>query len=309
MAQYDISSKVLYADYERDFIAFALGTEGFEILEPIPVELPSVQMRITDAPMKVRLSDGTEAIVLIEFQTETSTDAMEYRIAEYVGRLLHEHQLPVYVTIIYLAATAGASDPGGLTYNLGNTFAYGLRYQVIRMSEIDGQAIVNQKSPVGLVPFTPLMKRPEDVTKADWLERCVDTVLQIPLESAEKRRDYVASFCVLANLVYEDNVISTLVKEVQTMIDLENSVFIKMFTEKDREKVHDEGSRTGRLEAYTDALLQIIKQEFGNRGVRELEPHISAIDDEQKLARLITLALQASSVEALKQVLSQLSEN
>ena len=51
MAQYDISSKVLFADYERDFIALTLGTQDFEILGPIPTEFPSVQMRMTDAPM------------------------------------------------------------------------------------------------------------------------------------------------------------------------------------------------------------------------------------------------------------------
>ena len=44
MARYDISSKVLFQDYERDFIALALGTYDFEILGPIPIEFPSVQM-------------------------------------------------------------------------------------------------------------------------------------------------------------------------------------------------------------------------------------------------------------------------
>jgi len=46
MAEYDITSKVLFRDYGRDFIALALGIQEFEILEPIPIELPSVQMRI-----------------------------------------------------------------------------------------------------------------------------------------------------------------------------------------------------------------------------------------------------------------------
>lgn len=196
MAKYDITSKVLFQDYERDFIALALGNRDFEILEPIPIEFPSVQMRMTDAPMKVRLSDGTEAIVHIEFQTETSADPMEYRIAEYIGRLIHEYRIPVYVTVIYLAPSAGVNDPGGYAYNLSDTFAYVLRYQVIRINEIDGQTILERKAPIGLIPFTPLMKRPEDISKEGWLQRCVRTVLEIPLESEETglHRQFLYSF-------------------------------------------------------------------------------------------------------------------
>ena len=93
------------------------------------------------------------------------------------------------------------------------------------------------------------------------------------------------------------------------MIDIENSAVIRMFTEnvgiKEREKGHVEGSREGKVEAYTDAVLQIIQQEFGQRGMQEVEPRIRAIDDEQKLASLITPALQATSVEAFKKALEQ----
>ncbi len=308
MARYDISSKVLFQDYERDFIALALGTYDFEILGPIPIEFPSVQMRMTDAPMKVRLSDGTEAIVHIEFQTETSDDPMEFRIAEYIGRLIHEYRLPVYVTVIYLGPSAGVSDPGGYAYNRDDIFAYALRYQIIRMAEIDGQTTLERKSPIGLIPFTSLMKRPEDVSKEEWLDRCVQTVLEIPLENEEKKRDYIASFCLLSNLVYEMDLVQKLVKEVQTMIDFENLPLIKMFTEKARVEERREAEVKAleeRREAYIDALLQIVKQEFGKRGAEDLEPRIRAIADGQKLARLITPALQSPSVEAFKEVLEQ----
>ncbi|MBI1928098.1 hypothetical protein HYR99_28120 [Candidatus Poribacteria bacterium] len=305
MAQYDITSKVLFQDYKRDFIALTLGEQDFEILGPIPIEFPSVQMRMTDAPMRVRLSDGTEAIVHIEFQTETSADPMEFRIAEYVGRILHEYHLPVYVTVIYLSPSAGGHDPGGYGYNRDDRFAYALRYQVIRIGEIDGQTVLDQKSPIGLIPLAALMKRPPDVSKTAWLDRCVQTVLEIPLESEEKKRDYVASFCVLSNLVYEDALVQALIKEVQLMIDIENSAVIKMFTEKVGIKERAEGSREGEVRAYTDALLQILQQEFGRRGMQEVEPRIRAIDDEQKLASLITPALQATSVEAFKKALEQ----
>ena len=230
---------------------------------------------------------------------------MEFRIAEYIGRLIHEYRLPVYVTVIYLGPSAGVSDPGGYAYNRDDIFAYALRYQIIRMAEIDGQTTLERKSPIGLIPLTPLMKRPEDVSKEEWLERCIQTVLEIPLETEEKKRDYIASFCLLSNLVYEMDLVQKLVKEVQTMIDFENLPLIKMFTEKARTEALIEGGREAEVRAYTDALLQIVKQEFGKRGAEELEPRIRAIADGQKLARLITPALQSPSVEAFKEILGQ----
>ena len=89
------------------------------------------------------------------------------------------------------------------------------------------------------------------------------------------------------------------------MIDIENSAVIKMFTEKVGIKERAEGSREGEVRAYTDAVLQIVKQEFGLRGMQEVEPRIRAIADGQKLASLITPALQATSVEAFKKALEQ----
>jgi len=62
MGRYDISSKVLFKDYERDFVTLTLKDRDFEIIGTIPTEFPSVQMRMMDAPVKVRIGDE-EAIV------------------------------------------------------------------------------------------------------------------------------------------------------------------------------------------------------------------------------------------------------
>jgi len=48
-----------------------------------------------------------------------------------------------------------------------DTFWYSLRYQVIRIAEIDGEKILSQKAPLGLLPFSAIMKRPEGVEKEE----------------------------------------------------------------------------------------------------------------------------------------------
>ncbi|MBM3241484.1 hypothetical protein FJZ31_34820 [Candidatus Poribacteria bacterium] len=107
--------------------------------------MPIVQIRMTDAPVRVRIG-AEEVIVHTEFQTETSQVPMELRFAEYVGRLIREYRIPVYVTVIYLGESAGINDPGGYQYAFDNTFSYSLRYQVIRFPEINGQEILLRQS-------------------------------------------------------------------------------------------------------------------------------------------------------------------
>ena len=45
-----------------------------------------------------------------------------------------------------------------------------VEYQVIRLSEVDGASIIEAQQP-GLMPFTPLMKPPTDMSAIDDLQR------------------------------------------------------------------------------------------------------------------------------------------
>jgi hypothetical protein len=256
MQRYDITSKVLFKDYARDFVGLTIKDKEFEIIEKIDTELPIVQMRMTDAPVRVRIGEE-EAIVHTEFQTETSRVPMELRLAEYVGRLIREYGIPVYVTVIYLGESAGINDPGGYHYALGDTFSYSLRYQVIRFAEMDGQEILDKKESVGLLPFSALMKMPEGVTKEEWLRRCTKTVLSIDMDSEEKQ-EYVASFFVLSGLMHEPELIMAFLKEERIMIEIEKSSLIKEFTKRAREE--------GIAKGYGDALIKIIETEYGKKG-------------------------------------------
>ncbi|MBM3241710.1 hypothetical protein FJZ31_35990 [Candidatus Poribacteria bacterium] len=296
MQRYDITSKVLFRDYAKDFVRLTIKERDFEIIETIPTELPTVQMRMTDAPVRVRIGEE-EVIVHTEFQTETSQVPMELRLSEYIGRLIREHQIPVYVTVIYLGESAGINDPGGYQYAFDNIFSYSLRYQVIRFPEINGQEILDQKGPIGLLPFSALMKRPEGVTKEEWLKRCTQTVLAVEMEQ-EKKKEYVGSFFVLSSLIHDTNLIISLLKEVGTMIDLEDFPLIKEFTKKARAE--------GRAEGRADDLAKIVEIRFGQTGLQKLKERLRAIRDEQKLSALIESALTTSSLDAFQKSLAEI---
>jgi len=314
LGKYDISSKVLFKDFIEDFVRLAIKDHDFEIVEEIPTELPFAEIRFIDAPVRVKI-DGKDAIVHIEFQTQTSSDPMEYRIAEYIGRLIHKYQMPVYVTIIYLGESAGVDDPGGCQFSLDKTFSYSLQYQVIRISEIDGEKVLSQKLPLGLLPFSALMKRPEGVGKEEWLKRCTKTVLDVDFDSQEKRQSYLGTFVIISNLIHETEFILNLLKEGKTMIDFERFPLIQELTKKARDEGITKGIAEGIAKGITKgisegitkgqvkSLIKIIETEYGKKGLRQVESRIQAIQDEDKLFALIEPALTSSSLEEFKKTL------
>ena len=74
---------------------------------------------------------------------------------------------------------------------------------------MDGQSILEAKS-MGLLPFTPLMKRPADVSAETWLRRCVQTAESV---NVENKTAYLGTLAVLGSLVYEPETILNIISE------------------------------------------------------------------------------------------------
>ena len=71
----------------------------------------------------------------------TAQKRMPLRIAAYQGLLLEEHECPVYCCVIHLHPNAGGTDTGYYAYRV-NDSEFRIRYKVIRLIEIDAQAIL-----------------------------------------------------------------------------------------------------------------------------------------------------------------------
>ncbi len=180
MADFDIVSKYLMHHYPDDFTRFALGRDDVEGAEVIDPEQLTVEARQTDSLLRVRL--GSEAVLVhTEFQAADSTQPpMARRMVGYIGRAVEQYGLPVVSSVIYLRSEAGRRDPGHYLQDRPGQRIL-IEYQVIRLSELDGQRIL-KSGPVGLLPFAPLMRptgRP-----ADWLQTCVREVQAQPLDRA-----------------------------------------------------------------------------------------------------------------------------
>ena len=179
MAQdYDNMGKRLWADHALDLSRFVLGEENVEVLADLDTEQQIIE-RQTDITKRIRINNH-EAILHVELQLRESTQRpMWARNAQYQGYLVGEYQLPVYSNVIYFYPSAGRNDPGGYTYKWDG-YEHTNRYKVIRLIEIEGQAVLEQQAP-GLLPFTPLMKPPAGMDTERWVQECVDVTQRVPL--------------------------------------------------------------------------------------------------------------------------------
>ena len=284
MAEFDVVSKHLIHTYPADFARFALAQDDIEVLEVLDTEQPTVEAHRMDSLMRVRL-DGTEALVHNEFQTTDSTHlAMPLRMAGYIGRALEQHGLPVYSHVIYLRPDAGRHDRGKYAQDrLG--YRVVIQYKVIRLHELDGQAILDGDY-TGLLPFAPLMQPPEGLAAVQWLRQCVQRAETLPMAEAMKA-NFLTDLAIMSGLVYDYQIIQRIIPED---IMYESSV-IQHFAEQAREQ----GGR--------EFLLDVLALRFQPEDVQRLASRLEAIEDVQRLKQLHRAAIQVPSLEAFRHLL------
>ena len=143
MAQYDAVSKYVVQAHPEDFIRFILEQDNIVVRAVLDTEQPTVEARQADSLIRVQIA-GEDALVHTEFQTTDSTNpAMRYRMIDYIGRIIGRYRLPVYSNVIYLRPGAGRSDKGYYVQELPG-YEVLVNYKVIRLSEVDGQAIIEE---------------------------------------------------------------------------------------------------------------------------------------------------------------------
>ncbi|MYF93023.1 MAG: hypothetical protein F4184_13300 [Gemmatimonadetes bacterium] len=293
MAEFDTIAKHLIHTYPRDFACFALQQDDVEVIEVIDTEQPTVEAHRTDSLIRVQI-DGGEALVHHEFQTTDSTPPMPQRMASYIGRAIGQHRLPIYSNVIYLRPDAGRSDPG---YYIQERHGYRVlvQYQVIRLSELDGQRILDEGHS-GLLPFAPLMQRPAGVDAEAWLRQCVNRAQEMSMDETVKA-NYLVHLAILSGLTYNIETIATIISEA-TMYE---SSVVQYFTEKALKQGIEQGIEQG----ICESIQEVLELRFQPEAVRRLAARLGAIDDVQRLKQLFRAALQVPSLEAFRHLLDE----
>ena len=217
---------------------------------------------------------------------------MPRRMAGYIGHLIERYGLPIYSSVIYLRPDAGRTDLGYYVQERSG-FRVLVQYQVIRLSELDGQRMLDEGHS-GLIPFTPLMQPPAGVEAEGWLRQCVNRAQEVSMDETFKA-NYLADLAILSGLVYNLETIRTIIAE-ETMYE---SSVVQYFTEKALAQGIEQGGR----ERTVEALLDVLEIRFGLAASDPLADRIGAIDDVQRLKKLHRAAVQVPSLEAFKNLL------
>lgn len=296
MANFDTITKTQARTHPMDFVNLCFKFEQRDVafLEIITPEQPTVEMHQADMLIKVRLN-GKEVLIHFEFQTTDSSEPeMALRMAGYIIRTIETYRLPVYSSVIYLRPDAGRRDPGHYVQDIAGHQIF-IEYQVLRLIEMDGKPILNAK-PAGLIPFTPLMKRPAAVSAEDWLRRCVQTAdsIDVPNKPA-----YLGSLAILGNLVYEPETILNIILE-ETM---QQPSIIKYFAEEAHQQGVQQGVQQGAREKAREDILEALALRLQPDTAETFKPTLDAIEDLQRLKALHRAAVMADTLEDFTQVL------
>ncbi|MDE0014705.1 MAG: hypothetical protein OXU51_00855 [Candidatus Poribacteria bacterium] len=295
MAQeYDNLTKRLFTDYATDISQFVVGTDRVEVIKDINTEQQIVIGQRTDSTKQVRI-DGSEAILHIELQLRDSTHKpMWARNAAYHGYLIGEHQLPVYSNVIYFHRTAGRNDTGVYHYS-SHGYEYTLRYKVIRLIDIDGQSVLEMQAP-GLLPFTPLMKPPPGMKIKEWVQTCVDAVVETPIDQ-QARGDLLCAISLFGGIVYDARLFRQLIPEAL----MQESKYYQLLREEFIAKGREEGTR----ETTIRNTLTLLRSKFAANDVDEVVPVLQHVTDMQQLEQLLLAAAQVQNLNAFKLMLEE----
>ena len=296
MAIFDTVTKEQALTHPMDFVNLCLEFEKDDaaFVGIITPEQPTVEMHQADIVIKVRLN-GKEVLIHFEFQTTDSYDPeMSLRMAGYIVRLIETYRLPVYSSVIYLRPESGRRDIGAYEQNIAGHRVF-IEYKVVRLIEMDGQRILDAK-PAGLLPFTPLMKRPDNVDANNWLRRCIQTADNIDVPN---KLEYLGILAVLGNLVYEAETISNIILE-ETM---HQPSIIEYWTEKAAAEAHQQGLQQGVRENTREKILEALALRLQPGTAQVFKPILEQINDLSRLNELFRAAIQADSPEAFRKIL------
>ena len=288
MAQYDEIVKHLMHQYADEFAMLSLGTPDVQVLETLDTEHQRVKVQRNDMTFKV-LWHNEEVLLHIEVQTEDSRDKpMPLRMLSYTSELLLRYELPVYSVVIYLSPNAGQTDPGGYSYG-NDDFGLQHGYQVIRLADLEGESFLEAAS-VGLLPFTPLMKPPEEMEAETWLENCVEKIEAAPVDT-QTRGTLLFALSLLGGLVHDPSFFEKMLSEEM----MQESPYYEIVIQR--------GVQQGARENSINNILSVLTERFPNSDVQSVAEGLESIENLEHLTELHRRAVKTPSIDRYLQEL------
>ena len=168
-----------------------------------------------------------------------------------------------------------------------------LQYGVIRLSELDGQEILDAGH-AGLIAFAPLMRPPQGMASRAWLRHCMHTANARSMAMPAKA-DYLAGMSLLSGLVYAPETISDIVSKEGMMDLIRESSFARYLTRQGVEQGMEKGIEQGVEQGLRESILAVLETRFDLPASHPLAARIETIDNVQRLNSPLKKSIRAAS--------------
>ena len=298
MPYYDEIFKHVTVQFPQDLAMLVLKTSEVKVGGRLSTEQTTVRVHRSDMTFHVHLPDE-EAILHIEAQTDDSTHKpMPLRMLVYSSFLALEYEKNVYSTVLYFRPPAGKRDPGFYRYGNEQRGGVWFQYNVIRIYELAGEAFLDPEA-VGLLPFTALMKPPDDMTSQAWVEKCIETT-QAADVSREMRATLLFALSLFGSLAhpkdyFQDPLLEAIMQE---------SPFYEHVIQQGKEQGIIEGKEQGARQTSIENTLAVLKARFPNTDVDAIREILEEITDINQLMQVSINASLAASLRDFQETLS-----
>jgi len=271
--------------FPHEFAALGLDIPDIEILEKLNTEQPTVKRHHNDVTFKIRFP-GEEAILHIEVQTyDSRAKPMPLRVLAYASFLVLQHEKHVYSIVLYLRLPAGREDPGHFGYKRGEAFGLNIKYKVIRLYALDGEAVLDTQA-IRLLPFTPLMVPPAGMPAEAWGRKCVEAT-QAALVDETTRATLLFAMSVFGSFVHPEELFTNLIKEEA----MQTSPFYEHLRQRHLQEGIEQGIEQGAREDTIENTLAVLMARFPQSDVDAVK---LALETVPNLGRLKQLNLTVS---------------
>ena len=290
--RFDIVSKDIFGTFAEDLLKKLTNIPGLKFVEQLETELPTVEIRRMDTLSKAEIDDR-EVLVHIEFQVsrESAPEILKRKVG-YFGRCFERYGLPILSFTVYLRSDAGGNDPGEYSQNFPGHKVL-IEYQVVRLSEFDGQSIFDTDQ-TSLMAFTPLMQSPEGVSGVGWIEQCHKMTLALPL-APDLQNNLLIWQWILSGLIVDPAEIRHLLEGPM----LESSTYRYIL-----QQGIEQGIEQGARESTIEGILEALEIQFRESGTQTLKPMLESIEELQRLKDLRRAVLQVNSLDEFKTLLA-----
>ncbi len=259
--QYDTIIKDLFTDGTQDLINYFSDIPA-TVVSDLKIEFPQVETRVSDLVVKAESDQGPVAIHL-EFQSRND-DEMPYRMLRYALEIHQTYRLPIYQMVIYFGQRE-MNMAGQLHYRLGTKNMLDYRYRLVDLGKITYEELKGSPHQQlrSLLPLADREKRKKE--GEEFLRQCAKDILSSDLHRETKKAVLLRAE-IFAGLVYDRQVIELIFREVEQMLNIEESAGYQRIFEKGlvkgRQEGWQEGRQEGRQESLADVAIRLLSKKF-----------------------------------------------